>query len=325
MVGGVGRVAVAFGTAVAAVVAFSGSAASAAVPEPDVVAGPYDGEEKSASAPAVPDTPSASVAQPAVAPGAEVVAERSAYTRSFATSTPGELTTRVYQAPVHYRAGGKWASIDERLTQDSSGTLTNRAAPFDLAIAEESQDRELVDLDFGQGRSLSWQMARAQDAPRSQTGKTATFEGVRSKVDLKLRSTRTGVKEEVILNSPDTPRTFDFPLQLEGLTPRMAGESVEFVDAEGEVTATIPQGFMTDAEGEVSEGVDLSLVGSGDKTLRVAIDDGWVSDADRAFPVSVDPTVQFTTTGDTMVSEGNPSQNYSGWTFMRSGLYGPSR
>ena len=295
------------------------------LPKADAVAGPYEGEDKVEAAPAVPSTPAASVAQAPVAAGDEVVSERSAYKRSFATSTPGVLETRVYQAPVNFREGAKWSSIDNRLAEDASGTLANRAAPFDLAIAQGSQDPQLVDLDLGRGRSLSWRMAQAADAPRSKTATTATFKGVRSKVDLRLRSTRTGVKEDIILASADAPRTFDFPLQLAGLTPRMAGGSVEFVDADGAVAAVIPDGFMTDAAGEVSEGVDLSLVGEGSRTLRVSIDDAWVSDADRQFPVTVDPTVQFTATGDTMVNEGNPSYNYSGWTFMRAGLFGSSR
>ncbi|GAA8852323.1 hypothetical protein DUHN55_40540 [Helicobacter pylori] len=261
MRGGVWRAVGSVGTTAAMVLAAAGPAMS--LPKADAVAGPYEGEDKVEAAPAVPSTPAASVAQAPVAAGDEVVSERSAYTRSFATSTPGVLETRVYQAPVNFREGAKWSSIDNRLAEDASGTLANRAAPFDLAIAQGSQDPQLVDLDLGRGRSLSWRMAQAADAPRSKTATTATFKGVRSKVDLRLRSTRTGVKEDIILASADAPRTFDFPLQLAGLTPRMAGGSVEFVDADGAVAAVIPDGFMTDAAGEVSEGVDLSLVGDG--------------------------------------------------------------
>ena len=65
------------------------------LPKADAVAGPYEGEDKVEAAPAVPSTPAASVAQTPVAAGDEVVSERSAYTRSFATSTPGVLETRV--------------------------------------------------------------------------------------------------------------------------------------------------------------------------------------------------------------------------------------
>lgn len=167
------------------------------------------------------------MAQTGPAPGDEVVSERSAFTRSFATSTPGVLETRVYQAPVNFRRGGKWVGIDTRLTEASSGVLRNGTSPVGLEVAADSNDPELVDLDFGEGRSVSWAMNRASDVPRSETATTARFSGLRPQVDLKLHSIRTGVKEEIILRSASAPRSFDFPLNLTGLTARMAGGSVE--------------------------------------------------------------------------------------------------
>ncbi|WP_163562510.1 RHS repeat-associated core domain-containing protein [Janibacter melonis] len=292
----------------------------------DQTAGPYAGEAKQQDRPATPTTPKVSVADPALAPGDEIVSERGEYTRTFATDEPGVMETRVYQAPVNFQEGDTWVSIDNRLTADSAGVLRNGDSPVDLAVAKDSDDPQLVDLDFGQGRGVSWAMSKATDVPRSQTATTARFAGLRPQVDLKLHSIRGGVKEEIILRSASTPRTFDFPMDLTGLTARMAGGSVELVDTAGEVTAVIPQGFMTDANDEVSQDVSMELVKlSGKTTLRVSVDDAWLNAPDRAYPVVVDPTVQFDVTGDTMINSGDSSYNYAGWTFMRAGLFGSNK
>lgn len=312
---------VAASVASAMTLAWSGSGSAAAAEDQ----GPFEGASgPQVAVPAPKATPS--VADPAVAPGAEVISQRSEFTKTFATAEPGVLQTRVYQVPVHFRSGDKWVSYDTRLQDEADGDLTNARAPFDLTIASKGSDDDVVSMDLGRGRTVGWSLAKADDVPRTESTTVARFDKVRPGVDMKVRSTRYGVKEDLVLDSRSAPRTYTFPLNLTGLRAVERGGQVVFVDDDGDDAAVMPAGFMEDAAGAATEGVSMSLVDTAEgQAVKVTLDSAWLDDPARKFPVTVDPSVHVKDTGDTQINSGNPDYNYAGWTFMRSGLYGSSK
>src|SRR5262249_7018772 len=141
---------------------------------------------------------------------------------------------------------------------------------------------------------VSYGMKDVTKAQGRADGTTVTYPSVQSNVDLKVESQPGGVKETLVLASPDSPRTFTFPLHLKGLTANLVNDQIVFVDDKGARRAVIPAGVMTDAHNAVSNGVRYQL---DQDILTVTVDDTWLRDPNRAFPVDVDPTVQLPVNG----------------------------
>ncbi|HVM00152.1 MAG TPA: hypothetical protein VM324_12745, partial [Egibacteraceae bacterium] len=176
--------------------------------------------------------------------------------KTFATDTPGTLTTRAYAEAVHYETDeGGWEPIDVALTPGREGRLENGANSFGLSVAADSGQGLLAELDLGQGRrigfSLDAEHKRPGVADRASGGSAVVYRQVRPHVDLRLTSTATGLKEELVLRSPAAPDTFEFPLRLEGVRAQLdpATGAVVYHDAAGELVAAVPAGWMEDAAG----------------------------------------------------------------------------
>ncbi|MEV6345204.1 hypothetical protein [Actinoplanes sp. NPDC051851] len=139
------------------------------------------------------------------------------------------------------------------------------------------------------------------------TDTVATYPDVLPGTDLELQTFTEGVKETLVLASPDAGNEWVFPLRLGGLTPRMTDDgSVELVDAGGTVLAWFPHGSMKDAKfddrsGDMaySSAVEMSLTEvDGQPALKVVADRAWLDDPARVYPVRVDPTITTVDTGD---------------------------
>ena len=250
---------------------------------------------------------------PEAPPGEEIVHRRTATSRTFATATAEKFRTEVFANPIHYRnEAGKWRRIDPRLVAEGSG-VTNAADTVDVDIAESAHAEELAGVQLADGLGVAFGVRGAADVPGDADARSVTFDAVLPRVDITLTSIPGGVKEELVLASPDAPRVFEFPLTLDGLTPSIGHDGgVVLRDGAGKSRAVIPPGWMQDASGSaessVSMGVAYALVEDG-TVLRVTLDDAWLDEPDRVWPVTVDPTIVRTQTssggnGDTWVEQG---------------------
>lgn len=322
-------------------VAWGGTPVSAAddevAPEQQVVQeGPREGVEPPVTTPVAPrEAAEVSVVADDLAAGEEVVAERTASSKTFATDEGGVFETRLFGAPVHFQDRGEWVEIDTDLVPAAGGRLESEANAFGLSVADEAGDPELVRVELGEGASVAWGIDGVEEASpgsggrgsaggpgaRSVDGAVAEFEEVLPGVDLVVESTPSGVKEDLVLADASAPTVFEFPLSLEGVQAVAAGGGVEFRDAEGVVVGTVPAGFMVDAADALSEDVTMTLVGDeDDPVLRVEIDADWLADPDRVFPVRVDPTVRLDTgVDDTHVRSSLQDTDFSGHPWLVSG------
>ena len=143
---------------------------------------------------------------------------------------------------------------------------------------------------------------------------TVLYEDVYPGIDLRYTAYSHNVKEQIIVNEPQTAYRYDFFLELEGLTAvTNADNSISLTDGEGAVRYTIPAPFMEDYIGATSTAVTYTLTPStGGTILTVEADAAWLNHEDREFPVSIDPTLEATAGNSndqiyaTYVVEGTP-------------------
>ncbi|CCH30243.1 YD repeat-containing protein [Saccharothrix espanaensis DSM 44229] len=228
---------------------------------------------------------------------------RQAGSRSF-RNTDGTVTTEFSQSPVNYRAAdGSWQPIDTRLVADGDG-WRNTADQVDTRFGPTASEAPFVRVRLSGDHEFSFGLAGTRPAPARVAGSTATYAGVADHTDLRLDVLPGGVKETLVLNSPDAPRRWVFPLRLKGLTARADGGGVALVDSAGQEKARIPAGFMTDSRAETpATSYDVRYEVTGD-ALVVTLDDAWLRDPARAYPVLVDPSVHGVTANAAISTSG---------------------
>lgn len=260
--------------------------------------------------------------------GAEVVALRTRYSKTFRTDQEHTLVKEIATTPLHYRdASDRWRDIDTTLVADADGARSDRANASDVTFAPKANAARLASLSPTEGGTVAFGLAGAQAAEGVVDGSSVTYANVLAHTDIRFTALPTGVKEDLILRSSEAPRTFDFSLSTAGLTVRGEDDgSVSFRSSTGETVARIPRGWMVDSGGStgvgaVSAGVRYSLHDQGQPVLRVTLDDAWLDDPSRVYPVTVDPSVyDWDIAGDTYISDSAPDTNFSTADSLRIGL-----
>ncbi|WP_318212927.1 LamG-like jellyroll fold domain-containing protein [Streptomyces sp. SJL17-1] len=229
-------------------------------------------------------------------------AKKSSASSDFFVNADGSTTVRHYAGRSNFKtADGTWKPIDTSLTEDRDGRLQQTANSLDIEFAPTAADRQLASVDFGSGRSLAYSLrGAATSEPTVNANGTVTYAGVLPDTDVQLVPLAEGFKENIVLRSPDAASSWVFPLDAKGLTPRIAADGdVEFTDAAGAVTATVPHAFMEDSRIDPRSGdaaqsravsYELTTV-DGKPALRMTADRAWLAAPERVYPVTVDPTV----------------------------------
>lgn len=280
---------------------------------------------------AVPDHPAAppevdrhvvapGTVQPAMSPRLETLAidpkavevpdERTELTETF-RNPDGTRTIRTHAAQKYVRGqDGSLRPVD--LTLATGERLAPKVAPVPVSFAPSAAAADLVRVDLGEGRELTYGLRAAADVRAATEGPTALYKGVREGVDLRLSSTSGGMKDELVLASAAAANAYEFSLRTKGVRPRLTESgAVELLQGDHAV-AVIPPGFMQDAAATRSTDVRYALEEhrDGTWTLRMEAARGWLTDPARVFPVVIDPAViTFTgTSDDTYVRPGEPGK-----------------
>ncbi|MFB7371361.1 LamG-like jellyroll fold domain-containing protein [Streptomyces sp. NPDC056222] len=256
-------------------------------------------------------------------------AKKSTATSDFYVNADGSTTVRHFSGRANFKAAdGTWKPIDSRLTEDTDGRLQQRANSLDVEFAPDAADQQLASVDFGAGRSLGYALrGAAQAEPTVAADGTVTYAGVLPDTDVQLVPLAEGFKENIVLRSPQAANSWTFPLAVKGLTPRMAADGdVEFTDANGKVTATIPHAYMEDSkidprsgDAAQSRAVTYELVTvDGKPALRMTADRAWLDAPERVYPVTVDPTV---TASNSTYTQNTIPGDHSTETQIKVGSY----
>lgn len=284
----------------------------------------------------VPDGPEARAevlpVDPTVLPEGAVVVEQLGDRVVYAEPGSDGLTARIFDQPVAFEdESGAWQPIDPSITADADGSgFTNVAGPVGVEFAENANDAALVTLSDEAG-SVAFEVAGATAAVPVVAGSTVVYaDALGAGTDLEYLLSASELKEWVVLDAaPAVPPTYRFPLTLDGLTPRTAGDgSIRFEDAAGVEVMRVPLGIMADSSADESGDpatADVTPVLTGDATagwaIEVSPEFGWLSDPARVFPVRVDPSYTWYqasylcgsgTCDDASVKSDTPTTNYNG-------------
>lgn len=153
------------------------------------------------------------------------------------------------------------------------------------------------------------------------------YEDVYPNVDLLYTAYGYNIKEQIIVNEPQSAYRYDFELELDGLEAVLNEDgSVSLVNADNERIYYIPAPFMEDANGEMSYEVSYALTNiAGGIILSVEADAEWLNDEDRAFPVAIDPTIEVQAGSDqddiytSHTVQGKPDTSYGGYQYFHLG------
>ena len=245
--------------------------------------------------------------------------------RTFANAD-GTRTTEFSREPMNFRSSdGSWEPIDTRLVpQAADGSpregWRNAADSVRTWTAPTADAGSLVRMDIDAGHRLEFGVDGAAPSAGVVQGNTVTYPAVRPATDLRLEVTSTGIKESLLLASPDAPHSWLFPLKLTGMKASVVDGAVVFRDEQGKERARIPQGFMFDSayddrKGEyaTSFGVSYELVEhQGGQAVRMTLDTAWLRDPARVYPVTVDPPVDVRAAAASMyVQKNSDGSNFS--------------
>ena len=262
--------------------------------------------------------------------GTEIVDQRTATTKAFTGRVPGETETRVYPEPVHYKEGDRWLTVDSSLKASDGDSRSAKANDFDLELADSADSSTLAKLTLDSAHSVAFGMDKAAKVKGKAGKKAITYTKVQKSTDVRLTSTNAGVKEELILASPDAPTRFVFPLTLKGLTASIdESGDVVYKDSNGKEWARTPHGYMFDSnvdplsdEPAMSNGVTYALIAHGKGTaLEVTLDQSWVQDPARVWPITVDPEVHRTGWADDTYVMSPYNNDYSSDTELKVGTW----
>lgn len=231
---------------------------------------------------------------------AEDISRRGDFEKHYLLSD-GSFIAVSYAEAVHYRdANGEWAEVDNTLTRNASGRITNSYGGFGVSFADSAAANAAdgtVSISHG-GDTLSWTLSTDSGTSSAvQTGFSAQIIGAgeaaahaavgRSVSDaeaftsakLSGRVSYTGllsanpeiavnytvfhnkIEEDIILTSPTDARVFTLDVRCGTLSARVEEDnSVVFLSEQGEVCFRIGIPYMEDAAGEVLNDIAVSAV-----------------------------------------------------------------
>ncbi|MFJ9785420.1 LamG-like jellyroll fold domain-containing protein [Amycolatopsis sp. NPDC101161] len=258
----------------------------------------------------------------------ELPDRRTAKERTFANAD-GTLTTQFNAEDVNYRSpDGSYQPIDTTVVPRTGGGWRNSADSVGLEFSATGTGTPLVGVRLDQEHAFGYAVGQANPSAGVVTGGTLTYPAIRPDSDVRLDVVPGGVKETVVLRTPDAPRSWLFPLQLQGLRPAVIDGRVALLDQRGQERAHIPAGFMSDAsrdpvtgEPATSTGVVYRIIESkSGPALQVDLDQGWLNDPTRRFPVEVDPSVDTSAANASMVVQDG--SRFDGGSELKAGTTG---
>lgn len=221
-------------------------------------------------------------------------ADRQANSRTF-DNADGTQTTELGQSPMNYqRADGSWHPIDTTLVA-ADKDWRNAADQVEIRFSATASEPPFVRMRLSGEHEVAFGLAGTAASQGRVAGSRIVYPRVARDSDLQIDVLPGGVKETLVLASPEAPHSWVFPLHLKGLTARIVGDHVSLTDSAGQERAQIPAGFMTDGHPEnpsTSYGVRYEIVPhGGGQALKMSLDSGWLRDKARTYPVLVDPSV----------------------------------
>lgn len=275
---------------------------------------------------------------------------RRAYEKHFLLSD-GSYEAMVYDEPIHKYVDGLWKEIDNTLTLKTNAKgveqYSNVDGLIDVSFSQKFGSK-LATVRDGE-YAISWDISGALSNTKLTTGeqdfKAAQAQLVPIKldsisreeqkkiavkatsviryddsiakgVDLEYTVLPTGVKENIVLNSPQDITAYTINLYVENLRAQLLETGdVEFRNSKDEVVFTMWAPYMYDSAAEISEeiAVRMTVKEAGHYEVVLTPDARWLNDSSRVYPVVIDPLIRTSDVKsniiDNYVLEGSGVQN----------------
>ena len=277
-------------------------------------------------------------------PSAEELSEYSVVT----DNGDGTETVTIYMAPVRYQEeSGEWRKIEPELKEyrggeeyRSEGTAvetrisgkTGKAPYAVIREGEYSVELRLREEDETAAGAVE-AMTEAGGCGEKQAerkvgvGYKGLYGGC---VEMRVRPTGHGIKEELILTEEPEEEVFAYELRLEGMYPvKCSDMNILLLDKRtNQVKGAIPAPYMSDAANEEGSNFSYDIevriykASEGEYVYELIPDREWLREEGREYPVVVDPSVTFSNTllADTNVASKWPGNNYHAEDTMKVGL-----
>lgn len=227
----------------------------------------------------------------------ELVGERNATTRVWELSS-GERVTQIASGRVQWRdEAGVWRPFDLSLRRASNGAgWVGHAGRSQIELPARAPGAASAPISVmnAKGDALRMRLVESRPASAVVSGASAEYPEVLDGVDLRLRVTPDGLKEDLVLHGPSSAREFVYHLTLDSPQLQLLSDyRGGLIVARGAARAfTIPAPVMVDAAGVYSEQGQFRVerIGPRKWEVRPQLDSRWLDAEDRAWPVVVDPT-----------------------------------
>jgi RHS repeat-associated protein len=238
-----------------------------------------------------------------------------------------------YGEPVHYKnSKNEWVDYDNTLVKsDDNSTYSNKESDVNVSLSKNTSSDSLVSVENDK-HEISWNY---DDANKSnivvQNGKTnddkndtaldnitsnAEYKNIYNNVDLQCNVTTKGVKENIVLNSPNVNNEYVISYNIGKLIPKLKDDNTIDLYNGKNVVYTISAPYMVDANQKYSENISLEILNHKDDTMQVKLtaDKDFLLSSDIKYPVTIDPEIssgQALNTNYSYVGYGTSSTKYN--------------
>ena len=226
-----------------------------------------------------------------------------------------------YGESVHYKNGkNEWVDYDNTLVKsDDNLTYSNKESDVNVSFSKNTSSDSLVSVENDK-HEISWNY---DDANKSnivvQNGKTnddkndttldnitsnAEYKNIYNNVDLQCNVTTKGVKENIVLNSPNVNNEYVISYNIGKLTPKLKDDNTIDLYNGKSIVYTISAPYMVDANQKYSENISLEILNHKDDNMQVKLtaDKDFLLSSDIKYPVTIDPEISLAQASNTNYS-----------------------
>ena len=238
-----------------------------------------------------------------------------------------------YGEPVHYKNNkNEWVDYDNALVKSNdNSTYSNKESDVNVSLSKNTSSESLVSVENDK-HEISWNY---DDANKSnivvQNGKTnndkndttldnitsnAEYKNIYNNVDLQCNVTTKGVKENIVLKSPNVKNEYVISYNIGKLTPKLKDDNTIDLYNGKNIVYTISAPYMVDANQKYSENISLEILNHKDDTLQVKLtaDKDFLLSSNIKYPVTIDPEIssaQVSNTNYSHIGYGTSSTKYN--------------
>ncbi len=188
----------------------------------------------------------------------ELPAKRTLDSRTF-LNPDGTYTTQVFGSPIHFAASdGSLQPIEpEAVAGRSEGVaFETKSGPVRVELGTSSAGPDLMSVS-ADGATVSIRAATTADAPGIQNpaerspsadGRQVTYADVYPDVDLRYTLLDLGVKEDIVLKTPEAATSFVWVMETPGLDAVLQSDGSILIGSRNNPVFIIPAPFMNEAK-----------------------------------------------------------------------------